>query len=83
MSWVPESAWLTKLQIDTSAADLAFDLAVDTSGRRDPSTVAAGLELPDAGSNLSTIVWALSAAAAAALIVAIAVRLDRPWPARR
>jgi len=83
MSWVPESAWLTKLQIDTSAADLSFDLAVDTSGRHDPSPVAAGLELPDADSNLSAIVWALTAAAAAALIAAVALRLDTPWPARR
>jgi len=83
MSWVPESAWLTKLQIDTPAADLRFDLAVDTSGRASPSPVAAGLELPDANSNLSAIVWAAVAAAVAALIAAIAVRLDSPWLARR
>jgi hypothetical protein len=48
MGWVPQSAWLTKLRIDTTAADLSFDLAVDTSGRASPSLVAAGLELPSA-----------------------------------
>lgn len=49
MSWVPQSAWLTKLQVDTTAANLGFDLAVDTSGRASPSLVAAGLVLPNVG----------------------------------
>jgi hypothetical protein len=47
MGWIPDSGWLTKLQIDTTAADLGFDLAVDTSGNDNPSRVAAGLDLPD------------------------------------
>ena len=46
MAWVPESAWLTKLSIDVGAAGLQFDLAVDASGRGEPSAVAAGLESP-------------------------------------
>jgi Uncharacterized protein conserved in bacteria (DUF2330) len=51
MEWVPESAWLTRLNIDTAADDLSVDLAVDASGRGSPSRVAAGLEAP-AGSTV-------------------------------
>jgi len=48
MGWVPDSGWLTKLEVNSSAADLNYDLAVDTTNARSPSRVAAGLELPDA-----------------------------------
>ncbi len=34
MEWIPASAWLTKVEVDASAADLRFDLAIDASGRR-------------------------------------------------
>jgi hypothetical protein len=46
MGWVPTSAWLTKLEIDSTAADLKYDLAVDASGQGEPSARAAGLALP-------------------------------------
>jgi hypothetical protein len=46
MEWVPERAWLMKLTVDARAADLRYDLAVDTSGVARPSRVAAGLERP-------------------------------------
>ncbi len=46
MGWVPEQAWLTKLEIDATAADLKYDLAVDASGQNAPSARAAGLTLP-------------------------------------
>jgi Uncharacterized protein conserved in bacteria (DUF2330) len=46
MEWVPDSAWLTKLTIDSSAAALSYDLAIDASGANSPSRVDAGLELP-------------------------------------
>jgi hypothetical protein len=46
MGWVPTSAWLTKLEIDSFAGDLKYDLAVDASGQGQPSARAAGLELP-------------------------------------
>jgi Uncharacterized protein conserved in bacteria (DUF2330) len=48
MGWVPDSAWLTRLEINSSATDLRYDLAVDTTNARSPSRVAAGLELPAA-----------------------------------
>ena len=53
MDWVPESGWLTKLQLDTAAGDLTFDLAIDTSGQASPSYVAAGLALPAAARELA------------------------------
>ena len=43
MGWVPESAWLTKLAVNSSAGDLSYDLAIDASGQNSPSPVAAGL----------------------------------------
>lgn len=75
MAWMPQSAWLTKLQVDSAAADLRFDLAVDTSGRDSPSPIAAGLALPDVGrdgASALSIVWP-AAAMAAALIAAVVV----------
>jgi hypothetical protein len=44
MEWVPTQAWLTKLRVTSTAANLRYDLAVDTSGNQAPSRVAAGLE---------------------------------------
>jgi hypothetical protein len=43
MGWVPEAAWLTKIEIDAVATELTFDLAIDASGRGEPSLVDAGL----------------------------------------
>ncbi|TMB68814.1 MAG: DUF2330 domain-containing protein, partial [Chloroflexi bacterium] len=53
-AWVPESAWLTKLAIDSATSGLKFDLAVDTSGANKPSQVAAGLvALPRTGGSVA------------------------------
>jgi len=46
MEWVPQSAWLTELRIDSSVADLHYDLAIDASGEGRPSAAAAGIETP-------------------------------------
>ncbi len=45
MSWVPASAWLTKVAVDATAGQLGYDLAVSTTAAA-PSPVAAGLEAP-------------------------------------
>jgi len=45
MGWVPSSAWLTKVVIDGSAAQLKYDLAISATAAA-PSPVAAGLEAP-------------------------------------
>jgi uncharacterized protein DUF2330 len=47
MEWVPGEAWLTKIAIDSSAAQLSYDLAIDASGAGAPSRVDAGFELPN------------------------------------
>jgi hypothetical protein len=46
MEWVPTTAWLTKVAIDSSARTLSYDLAIDATGAGAPSRVAAGLDLP-------------------------------------
>jgi hypothetical protein len=46
MGWVPTSAWLSKVRIDASAPQLAFDLAIDASGAGAPSRIMAGLDMP-------------------------------------
>ena len=48
MEWVPKTAWLTKVAVDSSAKGLSYDLAIDASGAGAPSRVDAGLELPNA-----------------------------------
>jgi len=46
MEWVPRAAWLTKIAVDSSAAGLSYDLAIDASGANAPSRVDAGFEMP-------------------------------------
>jgi hypothetical protein len=46
IAWVPTSAWLTKVAVDSSASGLSYDLAIDASGAAAPSRVDAGLVLP-------------------------------------
>jgi hypothetical protein len=49
MGWLPaRGMWLSYLRIDTTAGELTHDLAVDASGGRAPSPVAAGLAGPTA-----------------------------------
>jgi hypothetical protein len=48
MGWVPESGWLTKIQVSSSTADLQYDLAVDPSGNGTPSRADAGLDFVSA-----------------------------------
>jgi hypothetical protein len=87
MGWVPESAWLTQLRIDSAARDLKYDLAVDASGQGQPSRLAAGLEFPASptlfeaeGGGLSTAgAWTIAAVLASMLaVVGVALRLLRP-----
>jgi hypothetical protein len=46
MEWVPDAAWLTKVVVDSSAAGLSYDLAIDASGAGAPSRIDAGWEMP-------------------------------------
>jgi hypothetical protein len=74
MGWVPANGWLSQLKIDTTAATLTYDLAVDAAGHS-PSRVAAGLETPGAA-DPTPIALTLVAAAMAALIL-VAIREQR------
>jgi hypothetical protein len=47
MEWIPSSGWLTKVAVDSSAAQLSYDLAIDASGAGAPSAIDAGLTLAD------------------------------------
>ena len=76
------AAWLTRLNVDTTAGDLRYDLAVDASGNGNPSPFAAGLTAPlpdDDDGWLGSVTWPV---VAATLIAAVGVvifmrRLDR------
>ncbi|HYK94691.1 MAG TPA: DUF2330 domain-containing protein [Candidatus Dormibacteraeota bacterium] len=46
MSWVPPSAWLTRIAVDAKASQLSYDLAIDASGQGMPSYVQAGFDAP-------------------------------------
>ncbi len=87
MGWIPEDAWLTKLQIDASAGQLSYDLAIDPTGTGEPSRVDAGLDIiasidiptvPDDSGTSLTWPWLAAAAALAAGFVG----LRRLAPAR-
>jgi hypothetical protein len=45
--WVPSSAWLTYIGINTTASQLNHDLAIDTSAAGRPSAIQAGFETPN------------------------------------
>ena len=78
MGWMPDSAWLTKLEINSAAGDLSYDLAVDTTGSNSPSVIDVGLALPTAipsdGSSLSTLLLIAGLLAAVAGGVAMWAR---------
>lgn len=48
MDWIPASGWLTKVAVDGTAGQIGYDLAVDASGRGQPSAVDAGFAMPGA-----------------------------------
>jgi hypothetical protein len=82
MEWVPTSAWLTKLRVDSAASDLRYDLAVDASGQGAPSRLAAGLEPLDAPAQMSVpVAW--GAASAALLLFIMPTIVRRRWAAIR
>jgi hypothetical protein len=70
MGWVPGSAWLTQVAIDGPAEQLRYDLAIDASGRGQPSAVAAGFPSGFAVARLVDLTNALWIAAAIVALVA-------------
>ncbi len=55
MEWIPAGAWLTEVAVDSSAAGLSYDLAIDASGANAPSRVAAGLDVPALGAPAASV----------------------------
>jgi hypothetical protein len=53
MDWVPDTAWLTKLELNPQARDVRFDLAVDADDNGYASLVLAGLLPAPAPANAS------------------------------
>ncbi|MEX0750809.1 MAG: DUF2330 domain-containing protein [Dehalococcoidia bacterium] len=87
MGWVPESAWLTKLRIDSTAEDMTYDLAVDTTEARSPSLVAAGLRAPEFvlrpnASEDATQTWLVMGALGALLLVVVSAGLRQARTSR-
>jgi len=88
MDWVPQSAWLTKVEIDAAATDLRFDLAIDASGAGKPSLRDAGfapfgpLPAPPSPSALWLMLVAVSLLIplGGAWLVAVAARSGRGRP---
>ncbi|MDQ3895665.1 MAG: DUF2330 domain-containing protein [Actinomycetota bacterium] len=72
MGWMPQSMWLSHLEVDALPGQLTYDLAVDATGAGRPSPEAAGIEVPgavtvpdDGGTPVLPLVLAGAAALAA------------------
>jgi hypothetical protein len=76
MEWVPDKAWLTKVVVDTTAAELTYDLAIDVSVAGEPSAVDAGFAPfgPDPAPGAPAALYLLIVAA---LIVAVPLLVER------
>ena len=82
MSWVPQSGWLTKIEIDADGPQLSYDLAIDASGNANPSYVQAGLAGPGTVYEDNGAVERLLLAGAIALGVLLLVVIVLRPPAR-
>ena len=75
MEWIPQSAWLTKVAVEATAAHLTYDLAIDASGANAPSRIDAGLVMPGVGPVARTIVDASRGLDPNRLLLALMVSL--------
>jgi len=75
MEWVPQDAWLTKIEIDSAASNLRFDLAIDASGAGKPSMRDAGFAPfgPLPAPQSWTLLWVVL------LVVTLAVPVGGGW----
>jgi hypothetical protein len=88
MEWVPDRAWLTKIEVDAKPAQLRYDLAIDASGQGSPSRVQAGLEValpaapvPASSADLWRVVAALITIVAGVALIGLIMAgrpADRP-----
>jgi hypothetical protein len=88
MEWVPDRAYLTKIEVDAAAPDMTYDLAIDATGTARPSAVDAGLEYPlgtplrKVGGPAATLLVVLLGIASLPTAVFAASRRVRPTPGR-
>ena len=81
MKWIPDDMWLSYLRIDTPAAKLGHDLAIDVTGFGQPSPVAAGLVAPRSLANVPSesidwLPWIVAVTLGAAVLFAIDRKVD-------
>lgn len=82
MDWIPQSdMWFSYVRIDTTAGELKHDLAIDATGRSEPSPVAAGLQppvrLPDLPNETSPLGWIAAIVLGLSAFLVITRSLDR------
>jgi hypothetical protein len=80
MKWLPKSGmWLSYLQLNERAGNLSYDLALDVSGRGEPSPVDAGLAAPAAApeANLAPL-WITAGLLGGLALVALVERRRSP-----
>lgn len=82
MKWIPSSdVWFSYLRIDTTAGELKHDLAIDATGRSEPSPVAAGLQaplrLPQVPGEASSLPWLVALLGGVVAYFVITRSLDR------
>jgi hypothetical protein len=77
MSWVPSNGWLSKVEVDGSASQLSYDLAIDASGAGVPSWVQAGFDAPPVVVGSSRWSSALMAGLVAIGVLMLVVALGR------
>jgi len=84
MEWIPREAWLTKVVVDTTAAELTYDLAIDVSGAGKPSAIDAGFAPfgPDPAPRPPVGLYLLLAAAVIVAIPLFAELRGRPSSSR-
>jgi hypothetical protein len=80
MRWLPKSGmWLSYLQLNERARNLSYDLALDVSGRGEPSPVDAGLAAPAAAPEANlTPLWITAGLLGGLALVALVERRRSP-----
>jgi uncharacterized protein DUF2330 len=83
MKWLPrDGMWLTYLRLNEPASELTYDLAIDVTGRGQPSPVDAGLaSAPVPGPGIPPVAWVAIAVLAGTAVIAAAAERRSALPA--